>query len=216
MPVKKICRYPSDELKSITTTFNLEKDVNVFKDLYDTIKHFEGIDFITSNQIGYNVSSAIIDKNVAFKEDNKDIEERYLFVINPVIESLSKKNIVKELENSISSSGFSALVERSNTIQAKFKQLKFKKLNQEKQENPDEIKILAEKFNFNEFEEVEFNGILHENYAKTLQRVTDQLNGICFLDKISYFNKNRYFKFINNIKKLTRDLIQNKQVKSRK
>lgn len=216
MPVKKICRYPSDELKVITTTFNLENDINVLKDLYDTIKHFEGVDFITANQIGYTISAAIVDKNVAFEEDNKDIEERYLFVINPVIENSSKKNTTKELESSISSSGFSALVERSNTIQINFKELKFKKLNQEKQENPDEIKILAEKFNFNEFEEVEFKGILHENYAKTLQRVTDQLNGVCFLDKISYFNKSRYFKFINNIKKLTRDLIQNKQVKSRK
>ena len=50
MPVKKICRYPSDELKVITTTFNLENDINVLKDLYDTIKHFEGVDFNKSKK----------------------------------------------------------------------------------------------------------------------------------------------------------------------
>ena len=136
--------------------------------------------------------------------------------MEPAISEYSKKNISKENENSISSSGFSALVERSNNIQIKFKQLNFKKLNQEKQDNPDEIKILAEKFNFDEFEVSEFNGYMFDNISKTLQRVTDQLNGVCFIDKLTYFNKNRYFKFMNNIKKLTRGLIQNKQVKSRK
>ena len=108
------------------------------------------------------------------------------------------------------------MVERSNNIQIEFKQLNFKKLNQEKQDNPDEIKILAEKFNFDEFEISVFKGYMFDNISKTLQRVTDQLNGVCFIDKLTYFNKNRYFKFMNNIKKLTRGLIQNKQVKSRK
>lgn len=216
MPVKKICRYPSDELKVKTKSFSIEENKNVFKDLYDTIKHYEGVEFITSNQIGYDLSVAIIDRNAAFKEDNKDIENRYLFLMEPAISEYSKKNISKENENSISSSGFSALVERSNNIQIKFKQLNFKKLNQEKQDNPDEIKILAEKFNFDEFEVSEFNGYMFDNISKTLQRVTDQLNGVCFIDKLTYFNKNRYFKFMNNIKKLTRGLIQNKQVKSRK
>jgi len=216
MPVKKICRYPSDELKVKTKSFSIEENKNVFKDLYDTIKHYEGVEFITSNQIGYDLSAAIIDRNAAFKEDNKDIENRYLFLMEPAISEYSKKNVSKENENSISSSGFSALVERSNNIQIKFKQLNFKKLNQEKQDNPDEIKILAEKFNFDEFEVSEFNGYMFDNISKSLQRVTDQLDGICFIDKLTYFNKNRYFKFMNNIKKLTRGLIQNKQVKSRK
>ena len=216
MPVKKICRYPSDELKIKTKSFSIEENKNVFKDLYDTIKHYEGVDFITSNQIGYNLSVAVIDRNAAFKEDNKDIESRYLFLIEPNISEYSKKNVSKENENSISSSGFSALVERSNNIQIEFKQLNFKKLNQEKQDNPDEIKILVEKFNFDEFEISEFKGYMFDNISKTLQRVTDQLNGVCFIDKLTYFNKSRYFKFMNNIKKLTRGLIQNKQVKSRK
>jgi len=216
MPVKKICRYPSDELKVKTKSFSIEENKNIFKDLYDTIKHYEGVEFITSNQIGYDLNVAIIDRNAAFKEDNKDIENRYLFLMEPAISEYSKKNISKENENSISSSGFSALVERSNNIQIKFKQLNFKKLNQEKQDNPDEIKILAEKFNFDEFEVSEFNGYMFDNISKSLQRVTDQLDGVCFIDKLTYFNKNRYFKFMNNIKKLTRGLIQNKQVKSRK
>ncbi len=213
MPVKRICRYPSNELKIKTKSFLIEENKNVFKDLYDTIRHYEGVNFITSNQIGYDLNAAVIDRNMAFKEDNKDIESRYLFLMEPNITEYSKKNVSKENENSISSNGFSALVERSNEIQIEFKQLNFKKLNQEKQDNLDEIKILVEKFNFEDFDISEFKGHMSDNPSKTLQRVTDQLNGICFIDKLTHFNKSRYFKFMNNIKKLTRGLIRNTQVK---
>ena len=38
-------------------------------------------------------------------------------------------------------------------------------------------------------------------YINTLQAVVDQLNGICFIDKLTFYNKNRFKKHVEKIKR---------------
>ena len=85
MTVKRIFKYPSNEIKTKCENFDISSDdFTIFKDLYDTMNYYNQndiISFITANQIGYN-------KNIAIITGKLD-DPSYWFIVNPVISNYS-------------------------------------------------------------------------------------------------------------------------------
>ena len=198
MTVKRIFKYPSNEIKTKCENFDISSDdFTIFKDLYDTMNYYNQndiISFITANQIGYN-------KNIAIITGKLD-DPSYWFIVNPVISNYSN-HTTSQKEFSVSSVGFSSNIDRSNSIKIEYTRFEFPELTHEKQDS-NGITMLNKELdmiNPSILKDQEFLFTTDSPYINTLQAVVDQLNGLCFIDKLTFYNKNRFKKHVEKIKR---------------
>lgn len=199
MTVRKLYIYPDIQLKrslsvSEVTIENLKSDV---KDLIDTLKHYEGNSFLTANQIGLNKRLAVIDLQVVFQKEFKD-EERFLVVVNPEIVSLSDEKININ-ETSMSTPDFQCVTNKSISATVKFDKIILKMSTTENviddnQNKLDTVEVVNQKFDFDSFEFEQSIVTFWERLSFIMQAVIDQLNGKCYLDTISWYNRQSFIK----------------------
>jgi peptide deformylase len=208
MTVKKILVYPNDKLKQVSnkSELNVENLKNSVKDLLDTIRHYEGNKFLTSTQIDSEENLAIFDLQMIYNKEFKN-DERFLIIVNPEIIDKSKETISFQ-ETSGSTPFFQCTSTKSKSVKVKFDVIKIKQENIEKQnENENDVAIIkgldVDDFTF-EQQIITF----WDDMSIVMQSAIDQLNGKCFLDNLSWFNKSRYMKKHKNQINLFKKLIK--------
>jgi peptide deformylase len=199
MAVKKINIYPHASLKhtvpnSEVSVENLQDEV---KDLLDTLKHYEGHAFITANQIGMSKRIAVIDLQTVYKQSFKE-DERYLIMVNPEIVELSKET-TGLVETSIVVPDFSTPTTKSVSVKVKFDKLSLKTVETpptaETTENSEtEVTVVQNKLDFTNFEFQPETITVWQNLAFVLQAAINQLDGKTYLDTVSWYNRERFFK----------------------
>lgn len=217
MTVKKILVYPNDKLKKVSNKSELNVDSlkNTVKDLLDTIRHYEGNKFLTSTQIGAEENLAVFDLQMIYAKEFKN-NERFLIIVNPEIIDKSKETITFQ-ETSGSTPFFQCTSTKNKSIKVKFNSLKLnlKEENESELENKNENDVsIIKGLNINDFTFEEQIVTFWDEMSITMQSAIDQLNGKCFLDHLSWFNRSRYMKKyknqINSFKKLIKqNMLQN-------
>jgi peptide deformylase len=200
--------YPNDKLKQVSnkSELNVENLKNSVKDLLDTIRHYEGNKFLTSTQIDSEENLAIFDLQMIYNKEFKN-DERFLIIVNPEIIDKSKETISFQ-ETSGSTPFFQCTSTKSKSVKVKFDVIKIKQENIEKQnENENDVAIIkgldVDDFTF-EQQIITF----WDDMSIVMQSAIDQLNGKCFLDNLSWFNKSRYMKKHKNQINLFKKLIK--------
>jgi peptide deformylase len=211
MTVKQIVTYPNDKLQEAAVDSILSDQLQSHvKDLLDTIKHYEGCQFITSNQINSNERVAIFDLNQLYQKA-VDNNSRYLIVVNPKILSRSK-SVITFKETSISTPFFKTTSNKSEQIEVSFAKVKINYEEQKIEASTEtaEAKVISqpkiESLSFEELTETYNNETGHLALAVTMQSVVDQLDGKCYLDNLSWYARQQYVKsrkkVINKFKKM--------------
>jgi len=211
MTVKQIVTYPNDKLQEAAVNSILSDQLQSHvKDLLDTIKHYEGCQFITSNQINSNERVAIFDLNQLYQKA-VDNNSRYLIVVNPKIISRSK-SVITFKETSISTPFFKTTSNKSEQIEVSFVKVKINYEEQKIEASTEtaEAKVISqpkiESLSFEEVTEKYNNETGHLALAVTMQSAVDQLDGKCYLDNLSWYARQQYVKsrkkVINKFKKM--------------
>lgn len=235
MPVKKLAIYPEAHLKNKIENSELSTELlkDNIRDLVDTLRHHEGATFITANQIDAKNRVAVIDLRAVYQGFNQDFnfkdDERYLVLVNPEILERSKEKI-DLAESSLSTPNFSTVNYRSVNCKIKFNRIILNKdtptvtadttpetiestteTSSEVQEET-EVKVINQKDAFDNFTFKDEEVIFWDNLSYVAQAAVDQLDGKCYLDLVSYYNKSRFLKMkqkmINNFKKMFKQQLQ--------
>ena len=199
MTLRKLNIYPDLPLKQKVNNseLSLEALKPDIRDLIDTIKHYEGNSFLTTNQIGLTSRIAVLDLQSIFQKQFKE-EERYLVMINPeVVEASSNKISIQE--TSISTPDFQCTTSKSASVKLKFDKIVFKTIvdetpQNEIEENQNEVKVINTKLDFDNFEFESSEITFWERLAFVSQAAIDQLNGKCYLDTVSWYNRESFIK----------------------
>jgi len=207
MTVKKILIYPNDKLKQAANKSELQVDTlrNVIKDLLDTIRHYEGNKFLTTTQIESSENIAIFDLQMIYSKMFRN-DERFLIIANPEILDKSNETICIQ-ETSGSTPFFQCASTKSKSVKVKFNIVKLKEQDtiENESQNENDVSIIKG-LDINDFTFEEQTVTFWDDMSIVMQSAIDQLNGKCFLDNLSWFNKSRYMKKhknqLNSFKKL--------------
>ncbi len=197
MTLRKLCIYPDAPLKQAIPTSELTID-NVkseVKDLIDTLKHYEGNAYITSNHVGLNKRIAVIDLQTVYGKEF-DSAERFLVMVNPEILELSKDTHSLQ-EGSICTPDFTAVTTKSRNVKVKFDKVVLKVIEtvpSTQEPATDDVKIVNNNLNFEQFDFQSETITVWEGLAFVVQAAVLQLDGKCYLDTISWYNRERFIK----------------------
>ncbi len=208
MTLRKLYIYPDAPLKqtipvSEVTVDSLKSDV---KDLIDTLKYYEGNPFITSNNVGLSTRVVVVDLQAVFNKEFSETE-RFLVMVNPEILEKSK-DTVSVNESCISTPDFNAVTTKSRSVKVKFDKIvlttKVEKpvveegpqmeTTTEKPTEDLEVKVINSQLDFDQFTFQSETLTFWEGLAYITQAAVNQLDGKCYLDTISWYNRERFLK----------------------
>lgn len=232
MAVKRLAIYPETSLKNKITNSELSASVlkDTIKDLIDTLKHYEGTTFLTANQINAQHRVAVIDLRAVYQGFNQDFnfkeDERYLILVNPEIYERSKEKIDLS-ESSLSTPNFSTINYRSINCKIKFERIVLNKSDtnvtseatvtvtdetETPVENNTEVTVINQKSEFDDFTFKSEDIVFWDNLSYVTQAAVDQLDGKCYLDLVSWYNRERFTKMkqktISKFKKMLKQQMQ--------
>lgn len=224
--IKRVEQYSlnNEKLKKPRVKEELSMDTlkTSVKDIIDTMKHYEGSSFLTSNQINVPGRIAVLDLKSIFQKDEYSQEDRYLVMVNPELIETSKDQI-KITETSLSTPMYQSPSTRSASCTVEFQNLKFKTLPEEiptevvtdttTEVNTTEVQIVTNKIDFDNFELNTERLTYWERVAFVAQAAIDQLNGKTYLDNLSWYNRNLYFKNLKRVKSKFKKMILNGALK---
>jgi peptide deformylase len=200
MTVRKLYIYPDPPLKQKITNSDvtIENVKDEVKDLIDTLKHYEGNFYITSNNIGLSKRIAVIDLQAVYKKEFPETD-RFLVMVNPEIVEFSNE-IVELQEGSISTPDFITLNKKSRSVKVKFDKVVLK-LQEQLESNvvveepkTDDVTVINNKLDFEKFDFQTDVITIWEGLAYVVQAAVSQLDGKCYLDNVSWYNRERYLK----------------------
>ncbi len=200
MTVRKLYIYPDPPLKQKITNSDvtIENVKDEVKDLIDTLKHYEGNFYITSNNIGLSKRIAVIDLQAVYKKEFPETD-RFLVMVNPEIVEFSNE-IVELQEGSISTPDFVTLNKKSRSVKVKFDKVVLK-LQEQLESNvvmeepkTDDVTVINNKLDFEKFDFQTDVITIWEGLAYVVQAAVSQLDGKCYLDNVSWYNRERYLK----------------------
>jgi len=223
--IKRVEQYSlnNEKLKKARLKEELSTDVlkSSVKDLIDTMKHYEGSSFITSNQINVPGRIAVLDLKSIFQKDEYTQEDRYLVMINPTLIERSAEQI-KITETSLSTPMYQSHSTRAASCTVEFDNLKFKALTPEASpetetttstETTDVVTVVNNTIDFDNFELKNERLTYWERVAFVAQAAIDQLDGKTYLDNLSWYNRNLYFKNLKRVKAKFKKMILNGALK---
>jgi len=223
--IKRVEQYSlnNEKLKKARLKEELSTDVlkSSVKDLIDTMKHYEGSSFITSNQINVPGRIAVLDLKSIFQKDEYTQEDRYLVMINPTLIERSAEQI-KITETSLSTPMYQSHSTRAASCTVEFDNLKFKALTSEASpetetttstETTDVVTVVNNTIDFDNFELKNERLTYWERVAFVAQAAIDQLDGKTYLDNLSWYNRNLYFKNLKRVKTKFKKMILNGALK---
>ncbi len=212
MTLRKLHLYPDAPLKqpipvSEVSVDSLKSDV---KDLIDTLKYYEGNAFITSNNIGLSKRIAVIDLQTVYQKEFSETE-RFLIMVNPEILELSKDTMTLN-ESSISTPDFNSLTTKSRNVKVKFDKIVLTTkssttvedgpkmdisdtpITEVKEIVESEVKVITNQLDFDQFTFQAETLTFWEGLAYVTQAAVNQLDGKCYLDTVSWYNRERFIK----------------------
>jgi peptide deformylase len=209
MTLRKLHLYPDAPLKQVipiseVSVDNLKSDV---KDLIDTLKYYEGNAFITSNHVGLSKRIAVIDLQAVYQKEFSETD-RFLVMVNPEILELSKDKMELN-ESAISTPDFTSLTTKSRSVKVKFDKIVLTTKpsatteDEPKMESADnqtevtsetEVKVITNQLDFDQFTFQTETLTFWEGLAYITQAAVNQLDGKCYLDTISWYNRERFIK----------------------
>ncbi len=168
--LKKVLQYPDPILakKSVKIEEINDNIRQIAKDMFDTLNHVGGVG-IAAPQIGENVRMIIIDKSLALEKTHEDeeIPQDFQIIINPELTILDAKKKVQN-EGCLSVTGLRSDVSR-----------------------PCHVKVSGIDLENNP---VEIEG--KEYLSACIQHECDHLDGITFLNHLSFLKRQLYNKKI--------------------
>ncbi len=212
MTLRKLYLYPDAPLKqaipvSEVNVDNLKSDV---KDLIDTLKYYEGNAFITSNNVGLSTRVVVVDLQTVYKQEFSETE-RFLVMVNPEILELSKDKVELN-ESCISTPDFTSLTTKSRSVKVKFDKIVLTtKTSATTEDGPKmesaeasteptlnstdtEVKVISNQLDFDQFTFQTETLTFWEGLAYITQAAVNQLDGKCYLDTVSWYNRERFLK----------------------
>ena len=200
MTVRKLYIYPDPPLKQKITNsdVSVENVKDEVKDLIDTLKHYEGNFYITSNHIGLTKRIAVIDLQAVYKKEFPETD-RFLVMVNPEIVEYSNE-IVELQEGSISTPDFVAMNKKSRSVKVKFDKVVLKLQDQSEsnsvieESKSEDVTVINTKLDFEQFDFQTDIITIWEGLAYVVQAAVSQLDGKCYLDNVSWYNRESYLK----------------------
>jgi len=114
MVYRQVLEWPNETLKKVSRDLDIEKDINITKDLLDTFKVTGGFG-LSAPQIGFNVRAIVINESAL---NNCESFQKELLMINPVI--LKKEEDASFEEACFSVPGYSFDIERSSKVKVEW------------------------------------------------------------------------------------------------